>query len=35
MNSEQFQNLPLSNVFMFGEVMRQEGICKLFLEALL
>ncbi len=35
MNSEQFQNLPLSNVFMFGEVMRQENICKLFLEALL
>ena len=35
MGSEQFQNLPLSNVFMFGEVMRQEGICKLFLEALL
>lgn len=35
MSSSQFQNLPLSNVFMFGEVMRQEGICKLFLEALL
>lgn len=35
MNSEQFKSLPLSNVFMFGEVMRQENICKLFLEALL
>lgn len=27
--------LPLSNDFMFGEVMRQEKVCTLFLEALL
>ena len=27
--------LPLHNDFMFGQVMRSEGICKLFLEALL
>ncbi len=35
MSSKEFKNLPLSNVFMFGEIMRQEHICKLFLEALL
>ena len=35
MSSKEYKNLPLSNVFMFGEVMRQEHICKLFLEALL
>ena len=27
--------LPLSNDFMFSQVMRSEEICKLFLEALL
>mgnify|MGYP002519430025 CR=1 FL=1 len=27
--------LPLSNSYMFGEVMRREEVCKLFLEALL
>lgn len=30
-----FKNLPLSDDFMFGEVMRRSEICKLFLEALL
>ena len=30
-----FRELPLSNDFIFGEVMRREQICKLFLEALL
>lgn len=29
------KELPLSDDFMFGEVMRQEKVCKLFLEALL
>lgn len=29
------RELPLSNDFMFGEVMRRETVCKLFLEALL
>lgn len=29
------RELPLSHDFMFGEVMRQEKVCKLFLEALL
>lgn len=33
--SENFSNLPLSNDFMFSEVMRQEEICTLFLEELL
>jgi len=33
--SERFQNLPLSDNFMFGEVMRHPEICRLFLEALL
>ena len=27
--------LPLKDDFMFGEVMRNEKVCKLFLEALL
>ena len=35
MASTLFKNLPLSNAFMFGEVMRDESICKLFLEELL
>ena len=36
MASTLFKNLPLSNAFMFGEVMRRdESICKLFLEELL
>ena len=30
-----YRELPLSDDFMFGEVMRREHICKLFLEALL
>ena len=30
-----YKELPLSDDFMFGEVMRREHICKLFLEALL
>lgn len=30
-----FRELPLSDKFMFGEVMRQEAVCKLFLEELL
>ena len=30
-----FRTLPLSDDFMFGEVMRREAICKLFLEHLL
>jgi predicted transposase/invertase (TIGR01784 family) len=30
-----FQQLPLSNSFMFAQVMRQPDICKLFLEELL
>ena len=30
-----FKELPLSDDFMFGEVMRRPHICKLFLEALL
>ena len=30
-----FKELPLSDDFMFGEVMRRPSICKLFLEALL
>lgn len=30
-----FSELPLSNNFMFGEVMRHQKVCKLFLEALL
>lgn len=30
-----FKELPLSDDFMFGEVMRRPKICKLFLEALL
>ena len=33
--SRSFKNLPLSDDFMFGEVMRRPEICKLFLEALL
>ena len=33
--SHSFKNLPLSDDFMFGEVMRRPEICKLFLEALL
>ena len=33
--SRSFRNLPLSDDFMFGEVMRRPEICKLFLEALL
>lgn len=33
--SADFSNLPLSNDFMFSEVMRQKDICKLFLEELL
>ena len=35
MASTLFKTLPLSNAFMFGEVMRDESICKLFLEELL
>ena len=27
-----FKELPLSHFFMFGQVMRRENICKLFLE---
>ena len=30
-----FRELPLSNDFLFGEVMRKPEICGLFLEALL
>ena len=30
-----FSELPLSDDFMFGEVMRRESICTLFLEELL
>ena len=30
-----FRELPLSNDFMFGEIMRRPEICRLFLEALL
>ena len=30
-----FRELPLSNDFLFGEVMRKPEICRLFLEALL
>ena len=30
-----FKKLPLSNSFMFGEVMRNESLCKLFIEELL
>ena len=30
-----FKELPLSDDFMFGEIMRRPAICKLFLEALL
>lgn len=29
------KNLPLKNDFMFGQVMRNPDICKLFLEELL
>ena len=35
MYRDEFKNLPLSDRFMFGEVMRNSGICKLFLEELL
>ena len=35
MYRDEFKNLPLSDRFMFGEVMRNPGICKLFLEELL
>ena len=35
MYQDEFKNLPLSDRFMFGEVMRNPGICKLFLEELL
>lgn len=34
MYRDEFKNLPLSDRFMFGEVMRNSGICKLFLEEL-
>ena len=33
--SYSFKNLPLSDDFMFGEIMRRPEICKMFLEALL
>ena len=32
---KQYRELPLSNDFIFGEVMRRPDICKLFLESLL
>lgn len=35
MYQDEFKNLPLSDRFMFGEVMRNPSICKLFLEELL
>ena len=28
MYQEEFKNLPLSDRFMFGEVMRNPGICR-------
>ena len=31
MYRDEFKNLPSSDRFMFGEVMRNSGICKLFL----
>ena len=34
-NGNVFQNLPISDNFMFGEIMRIPEICKLFLESLL
>ena len=35
MKTVPFRELPLSDDFMFGEVMRRPSVCRLFLEALL